>query len=295
MKRHGDRRQFRNQPAASLERGRELKEARAESRPNAASALGDEAHLYGVAPVLEALRAGRRPFERITIAEGVHHNRLRELIELARKAGVPVRHAPRVDLARIIGAGLNHQGVIATISAARYADAEELLARLSSRVGTDDPPLAVVLDGVEDPRNLGAILRTAECAGVQGVFVPERRAVGLTDTVAKAAAGALEHVAVARAVNLARLIEQLKERNIWTIGTSADASMSYTDWDWTQSSAVVLGGEGAGLHRLVRERCDQLVGIPVRGHIESLNVSVAAGIVLYEAVRQRNAAKRATP
>ena len=148
-------------------------------------------------------------------------------------------------------------------------------------------PLVVVLDGVEDPRNLGAILRTVECAGAHGVFVPERRAVGLTETVAKAAAGALEYVAVARATNLARLIEQLKERNIWTIGTSTDAPTLYTDWDWTLASALFLGGEGAGLHRLVRERCDTLVHIPMRGRIESLNVSVAAGVVLYEAVRQR--------
>ena len=292
MKRQGDRRQFRHQPAAAKERGREAPESSTAVRRNSVVAQGGEAScLYGVAPVLEALRAGHRAIERVTIAEGVHHSRLRELIELARTKGVPVRHAPRVDLARIVGAGTNHQGVIATIAAARYTDTEELLEALYARVGTDDPPLALLLDGVEDPRNLGAILRTAECAGAHGVFVPERRAVGLTETVAKAAAGALEHIRVARAVNLSRLIEQLKERNIWTVGTSMDAPMNYTDWDWTQSTAIVLGGEGTGLHRLVRERCDQLVSIPIRGHIESLNVSVAAGIVLYEAVRQRSAAR----
>jgi 23S rRNA (guanosine2251-2'-O)-methyltransferase len=245
------------------------------------------AYLYGVAPVLEALRAGLRPIERIVIAEGAHPARLRELVELARQRNVPVHHTPRADLARVVGAEANHQGVVATIASASYADAEELLDALASRVGTMEPPLAVVLDGVEDPRNLGAILRTVECVGAHGVFVPERRAVGLTETVAKAAAGALEHVKVARAANLARLIELLKERNIWTIGTSADAPLLYTDWDWRQPSALFLGGEGAGLHRLVRERCDTLVSIPVRGHIESLNVSVAAGIVLYEAWRQR--------
>lgn len=252
------------------------------------------AHLYGVAPVLEALRVGQRTIERVTIAEGARHNRLSELIEIARRARVPVHYAPRVELARAVGAEANHQGVVALIAAASYTDADDLLDSLAARVGTDDPPLAVVLDGVEDPRNLGAILRTVECAGAHGVFVPERRAVGLTETVAKAAAGALERVAVARAANLARLIEQLKERHIWTIGTSADARTLYTAWDWTQPSALFLGGEGAGLHRLVRERCDTLVSIPVRGHIESLNVSVAAGIVLYEAVRQRTCAKSAT-
>ena len=216
-----------------------------------------------------------------------HPLRLRELIELARQSGVPVHHVPRADLTRLVGAEANHQGVVATVAAASYADADELLEALASRVSTDDPPLAFVLDGVEDPRNLGAILRTVECVGAHGVFVPERRAVGLTETVAKASAGALEHVKVARAANLARLIEQLKERNIWTVGTSADAPVLYTDWDWRQPSALFLGGEGAGLHRLVSERCDTLVRIPVQGQIESLNVSVAAGIILYEALRQR--------
>ena len=257
----------------------------------ASTAFNEGAQLYGVAPVLEALRAGQRSIERITIAEGTRHHRLRELIEAARSAGVLVRYAPRVDLTRAVRAGANHQGVVATVAAASYANAEELLDELAARVGTPDPSLCVALDGVEDPRNLGAILRTVECAGVHGVFVPERRAAGLTETVAKAAAGALEHVQVARVTNLVRLIEQLKERNVWTVGTSADAPMLYTDWDWTQPTALFLGGEGAGLHRLVRERCDALVSIPVLGHIESLNVSVAAGIVLYEAVRQRAAAQ----
>jgi 23S rRNA (guanosine2251-2'-O)-methyltransferase len=241
--------------------------------------------------VLEALRAGNREIEAITIADGAQHFRLRELIELAHKSRVPVRHAPRVELERATQ-GANHQGVVASVAAARYADAVELLDALSSRTGVGvETPLVVVLDGVEDPRNLGAILRTVECAGAHGVFVPERRSVGLTETVAKAAAGALERVPVARVTNLVRLIEELKKRNIWTIGTSADAGMDYTAWDWTQASALVLGGEGAGLHRLVRERCDSLVRIPLHGHISSLNVSVAAGIVLYEALRQRGEKK----
>ncbi len=292
MKRRGEQRQSRHQTGAQNERGSRQKPAHFEESVSTASpARTEEAHLYGVAPILEALRAGQRAIERITIAEGVRHNRLHELNEIARRANVPVRYAPRAELARMVGADANHQGVVATVAAARYADADELLDELAARVRTIEPPLAVVLDGVEDPRNLGAILRTAECAGVHGVFVPERRAVGLTETVAKAAAGALEHIKVARAANLNRLIEALKERNIWTIGTSADAPLAYTTWDWTQPSALFLGGEGTGLHRLVRERCDALVSIPVHGHIESLNVSVAAGIVLYEAVRQRTAAK----
>lgn len=244
------------------------------------------AHLYGLLPVLEALRAGNRRVERVTVAEGAHESRLHELIELARTNGVPVRRAPRAELQRM-AAGATHQGVIATVSAVAYADADELLEKLAARARSTDPPLAVVLDGVEDPRNLGAIIRTAECAGVDGLFIPERRAAGLTETVAKAAAGALEYLPVARAPNVARLVEDFKARGVWTIGTDADANIEYTDWDWTQPCALLLGGEGAGLRRLVRERCDALVRIPLRGHITSLNVSVAAGIVLYEALRQR--------
>ncbi|MDQ1523106.1 MAG: rRNA (guanosine2251-2-O)-methyltransferase [Pyrinomonadaceae bacterium] len=254
----------------------------------------DESHLYGVLPVLEALRAGNRRIERITIAEGVHESRLRELFELAREFRVTIRRAPRAELQRIAATGANHQGVVAHVAAVAYADAGELADALAARVGTDDPPLAVVLDGVEDPRNLGAIIRTAECAGVHGLFVPERRAAGLTETVAKAAAGALEYLPVARATNITRLVEEFKARGIWTIGTDAEANIAYTDWDWTQPCALLLGGEGAGLRRLVRERCDALVRIPLHGRIPSLNVSVAAAVVLYEAVRQRTLARPAT-
>jgi 23S rRNA (guanosine2251-2'-O)-methyltransferase len=248
----------------------------------------DGAHVFGVQPVLEALRAGTRPVERLTVAEGAHETRLREILEIARYADIPVRRVPRSELQRL-AAGANHQGVVATIAAAHYTHADDLLDALAARVGTAEPPLAVVLDGVEDPRNLGAVIRTVECAGAHGVFVPERRASGLTETVAKAAAGALEYVPVARAANVVRLMEELKARGVWTIGTAAGAETSYADWDWTQPCALLLGGEGEGLRRLVRERCDVLVSIPLRGRIESLNVSVAAGIVLYEAVRQRTA------
>jgi 23S rRNA (guanosine2251-2'-O)-methyltransferase len=258
------------------------------SRAHASSAHASAGagQLYGVLPVLEALRAGGRRVEHITVAEGAHEARLHELFELARAAGVPVRRAPRAELQRL-APHANHQGVVASVAAAAYADADELLARLAARVNTDAPPLAVVLDGVEDPRNLGAIIRTCECAGADAIFVPERRAAGLTETVAKAAAGALEYVPVARAANVARLVEELKACGVWTIGTAADAPLAYTDWDWTRPSALLLGGEGEGLRRLVRERCDVLVSIPLRGRIESLNVSVAAGVVLYEALRQR--------
>ena len=243
--------------------------------------------VYGVAPVLEVLKSGKRDVEQITVAEGVQSPRMRELLQLARENGVIVNRVPKAALAKFVEAGANHQGVIAVLSAAKYADGWELLESLTAKIGTDDAPLAVVLDGVEDPRNLGAIARTVECAGAHGIFLPERRAVGLTETVAKTAAGALEYVPIAKVTNLVNLLKEMKSRNIWTIGTSLNATQSYTDWDWRQPSAIVLGSEGAGLHRLVEETCDVLVKIPLLGQIESLNVSVAAGVLLYEARRQR--------
>ena len=246
--------------------------------------------IYGVNPVLEALRAAHRPIQEITIADGARDARLRDIIQLARDRNIPVHHAPRKSLDRLTGNAV-HQGVLARVAAAQYADADELLEFIAERAGKAPAPLVVVLDGLEDPHNLGAVLRTAECAGVDAVFIPERRAVGLTETVAKASAGAVEHVPVARVTNLSRLIDELKERNVWVVGTAGEAKTSYTDWDWTRASAIVMGSEGAGLHRLVRERCDALISIPVLGKIESLNVSVATGVILYEAVRQRHAVK----
>jgi 23S rRNA (guanosine2251-2'-O)-methyltransferase len=246
----------------------------------------DRRLLYGLNPIVEALRADRLP-DQITIAEGTRDERLRELIELARARGVPVRHVRRIDLDREAG-NTHHQGVTARIAAPEYADTDELLEVIGASSDANPAPLVLVLDGIEDPRNLGAILRTAECAGASGVFIPERRAAGINETVAKASAGAVEYLPVARVTNLSVLIRQMKERNVWVVGTAADAETSYSDWDWTRPSAIVLGGEGAGLHRLVRENCDALVRIPVHGKIDSLNVSVAAGIILYEALRQRS-------
>lgn len=247
---------------------------------------GELGLLYGVNPVLEALRADRVPSE-MMIAEGVRDQRLRELIELARAKNVSIKRVPREKLDREAGS-THHQGVIAHVASASYSNADELIESISTATDRDGQPLILILDGIEDPRNLGAILRTAECAGVRGVFIPERRAAGLNETVAKASAGAVEHLPIARVTNLSTLIRQLKERNLWVVGTAGDASIDYVDWDWTRPSALVLGAEGTGLHRLVREHCDALVRIPVHGKIESLNVSVAGGILLYEALRQRS-------
>ena len=257
----------------------------------APGSTGNENLVYGVNAVLEALRAGKRQVETIAILQSARPDRLKAVLDLAREKGVPVQRVPRLNLDRTLGEA-RHQGVVARIAAAHYADADELLASLEEKIGTADPPLVLGLDAIEDPRNMGSMLRTAECAGVHGVFVTERRAVGLTSVVAKVAAGALEYVPVARVTNLVRLIEQLKERNIWVVGAAGDASQSYTDWDWTLPAAIFLGNEGHGLHRLVREHCDTLVHIPVRGQLDSLNVSVAAGVLLYEARRQRESAQQ---
>jgi 23S rRNA (guanosine2251-2'-O)-methyltransferase len=237
--------------------------------------------IYGVLPVLEALRADNRRVEKVLIAVGSKENRLSEIIDLCRSRSIPWDRVARDIFARQVEPGVNHQGIAAITAAVGYVETADIL----ESSGND--ALILILDGVEDPRNLGAILRVAECSGVGGVIIPERRAVGLTDVVAKSSAGAIEYVKVAKTQNLNRLIEELKSRNIWVVGASSDAGTAYNEWDWTRPSALVLGGEGSGLHRLVAENCDVLVNIPMYGKIDSLNVSVASGVILFEARRQR--------
>jgi 23S rRNA (guanosine2251-2'-O)-methyltransferase len=237
--------------------------------------------IFGVLPVLEALRSNSRRIDKIAVAEGSGEHRLSEILRLAREHSVIVNRMPRESFSKYVDPALNTQGVIAFTTPVDYAEAEDIIDSAT------DETLLLILDGVEDPRNLGAVLRSAECAGVDGIFIPERRAVGLTDTVAKSSAGAIEYVKVAKVANLSRLIEKIKERDIWVVGTSGDAETSYADWDWTRPSAIVLGAEGTGLHRLVAQNCDVLVKIPMYGKIDSLNVSVAAGVILFEARRQR--------
>lgn len=239
--------------------------------------------IFGLLPVLEALRAGGRRIEKILIADGAREHRIAEIIDLAKQKHISFQKVVRESLTKSIEPGANHQGVVAFTAAADYADADALL----ERIATEEKPLVLVLDGVEDPRNLGAILRVAECAGAHGTFIPEHRAASLTETVVKTSAGATEYTPLAKVKNLNRLIEDLKRNNIWVVGTGGDASMNYADWDWNQPCALVLGSEGKGLHRLVAENCDALVKIPMHGKIESLNVSVAAGVILFEAIRQR--------
>ncbi len=243
--------------------------------------------IFGVLPVLEALRAANRRIEKIVAADGAQEKRLAEILFLARQNGVRFEKTPRKDLAKFVEDGANHQGVIAFVASADYYPTDKLLEEIYRKTEAGEKPLIVILDGVEDPRNLGAILRTVECAGADGVFIPERRAVGLTEIVAKSAAGATEYVKVAKVTNLNRLIDELKQHNIWVVGTGGAAEMNYADWDFNVPCALILGGEGKGLHRLTAEKCDALVKIPMRGRIESLNVSVACGVILFEAERQR--------
>ncbi len=235
----------------------------------------------------EALEAGRA-LERIVIARGRHGERIEELVQLARARGVPVRFENRGQVDRLAGTR-EHQGVVALAAAKPAVGLEDLL-RKTARQGPQQG-LLVLLDGVEDPQNLGAVVRTSLAAGADGVVIPERRAAGPTDSVARASAGALAHLPVARVTNLARAMEELKGAGYWLVGLEEHAEKSYTEADFTGAVAIVLGGEGKGLHELVRKRCDFLVSIPTTGPVRSLNVSVAAGIVLFEAVRQRRKSK----
>jgi 23S rRNA (guanosine2251-2'-O)-methyltransferase len=239
--------------------------------------------IFGINPVLEALKAGR-PIQRLMIAEQRKQDRdVLMILRLARDAGVEVRTVGRDTLDRE-APHASHQGVVALVAARKYATLDDIL-RIPAEKG--QVPLFLVLDGVEDPRNLGAILRTAETAGVHGVIIPERRAAGLTEAVAKAAAGAVEYVSVVKVVNIALTLEELKKAGIWVFGAEVGTDTVYWDADFTRPAALVLGGEDRGVRRLVREKCDYLVSLPQRGRIQSLNVSVAAGILLYEVMRQR--------
>jgi 23S rRNA (guanosine2251-2'-O)-methyltransferase len=235
--------------------------------------------LTGIHAVREALEAGRA-LDRLVVARGRHGERIEELVRLARAKGVPVRFEDRAQLDRLAG-GRDHQGVVALAAARSAVELADILG------APDEPRLVVLLDGVEDPHNLGAVIRTALAAGAAGVVIPERRAAPLTEAVARASAGALAHLPVARVKNLARAMEELKEAGYWLVGLDERAEKRAPEVDLAGRVAVVLGSEGKGLHELVRKQCDFLVSIPTVGPVRSLNVSVAAGVVLFEAVRQR--------
>jgi 23S rRNA (guanosine2251-2'-O)-methyltransferase len=239
--------------------------------------------LTGFHAVEEALAAGRA-LDRILVAKGRHGERLEALVQLAKAKGVPVRFEDRAQLDRIVGTR-EHQGVAALGAAKPAVGLEDLLAADTQQ------GLLVLLDGVEDPHNLGAIVRTSLAAGATGIVIPERRAVGLTDTVERASAGALAHLPIARVTNLVRAMEEMKEAGYWLVGLDERAEQTYSDVDLKGSIGIVLGSEGEGLHELTRKRCDFLVSLPTTGPVKSLNVSVAAGVMLFEVVRQRAGAK----
>jgi 23S rRNA (guanosine2251-2'-O)-methyltransferase len=243
--------------------------------------------LTGIHAVKEALEA-QRPIDRITIAEGRQDTRIEEIVQLARQRSIPVRFEDRKQLDRLANSK-DHQGVVALAAARAAATLEEILTNANQARGQIG--LIILLDGIEDPHNLGAIVRTALAAGAHGVVIPERRAVGLTDTVARASAGALAHLPVVKVTNLARAMEELKEAGYWLVGLDERADKTYTEVDYTCPVGIVLGSEGQGLHELTRKRCDFVVSLPTTGPVKSLNVSVAAGVVLFEAVRQRNLGK----
>lgn len=235
--------------------------------------------LYGLHPVEEALRSGNRRFDHVVVARERQDQRLQKILELCRERGVRVRSESREQLT-LVARNPGHQGVVAFVRERTMLDVEDLLA-------PSTPALLLALDGVEDPQNLGALLRTADGAGVTGVVLTERRSAPLSAVALKASAGAAEHVRIARVVNLVRALEQVKAANIWCVGLDERGTMDYTEYDFTSPCMLVLGREGAGLHDLVRRTCDHLLRIPMAGKVASLNVSAAGAVVLYEAYRQR--------
>jgi 23S rRNA (guanosine2251-2'-O)-methyltransferase len=245
-------------------------------------------YIYGINAVSEALKARGRAFEWVGMAKERHDIRLQRLIEDCRRLSVPVRFLQRTELDRMAG-NAAHQGVVAVTSAKQYSDLDDVVGAKRGQYS-----LVVVLDGVEDPHNLGAILRTADAAGADGVVIPERRAASVTGTVTKVSAGASEHLPIAKVTNIARSVEELKDRNIWTVGLDEHGKQTYDALDYNMDCALVLGAEGKGLHDLVKKKCDFLVSIPMLGKVSSLNVSVAAGVVLYEIARQRRMGEAAS-
>ncbi|WP_267901021.1 23S rRNA (guanosine(2251)-2'-O)-methyltransferase RlmB [Cohnella endophytica] len=244
--------------------------------------------MAGKHPVLEAMKAGRS-INKIFISNQAQRFLIQPIMEGAKERGIVVQQVDKSKLDRLVP-DLQHQGVVAQVAAAAYYEVDELLARAAER---GEAPLIILLDEVEDPHNLGSILRTADCTGVHGVIVPKRRSAGLTPIVAKTSAGAVEYVPVARVANLVQTMEKLKEAGLWIAGADVGAKEGFYDTNLTGPLAIVIGNEGQGLSRLVKERCDFILSLPMVGQINSLNASVATGVILYEVVRQRQQASKA--
>lgn len=242
-----------------------------------------EEWISGKNPVLEAIRSGRS-MNKILVAEGPGKGHMKQVYQLAKQNGVIVQQAPRKKLDELSGT-TKHQGVIASVAAYQYSELEDILQKAAS---CEEDPFIVLLDELADPHNLGSILRTADAVGVHGVIIPKRRSVGLTQAVAKASTGAIEHVPVARVTNMARTMDELKKRGLWLVGTDAAGDEDFRGWDANIPVGVVIGSEGKGMSRLVKEKCDILLNIPMIGHVTSLNASVAASLLMYEVFRKRH-------
>lgn len=238
--------------------------------------------IWGRHPVAEAIAAGGR-VQRVVVARGAREHGLAEVLSAAERAGIRVEQVPREQLDRL-ASGANHQGVVAFVAPWEYADVNDLLARAVAR---NEPPLLLALDSVQDVHNLGSLIRTAEAVGAHGIIVPEHRAAGVTPAVVKSSAGAIEHLPVAQVTNLTRTLDDLKARDIWAVGLAGEAAQSIETVDLNRPLVLVVGSEGKGLSRLVREHCDFLVSLPMRGTINSLNAAVAGSIALYLAWRAR--------
>lgn len=242
----------------------------------------DEEILIGRNPVIEALRAGRS-VNKIYLSDQINHQTEREIRNYAKKVNAVVQKVPKSRLDKISKG--KHQGIVAYVTPYQYSTIAEILERAEKK---SELPFILILDELEDPHNLGAILRTADATGVHGIIIPKRRAVGLTETVAKASAGAIEHVPVARVTNIAKAIDELKDNNIWVVGTDERGSKDYRTLDGETAIALVIGNEGKGISRLVKDKCDWTIHLPMKGSIPSLNASVAAGILMYEIYRNRH-------
>lgn len=238
--------------------------------------------IIGKNPVLEALKSGRE-MNKIWIAEGSQRGQMQPIIQLAKEMGITVQYVPKKKMDQLSEG--NHQGVIAQVAAYRYYDIDDLFKKAEER---EEAPFFIILDELEDPHNLGSIMRTADAVGAHGIIIPKRRSVGLTATVAKASTGAIEYVPVARVTNLARTVDELKERGVWIFGTDAKGNQDYRQLDGVIPLALVIGSEGKGISRLLRDKCDVLIRLPMIGHVTSLNASVAASLLMYEVYRKRH-------
>lgn len=239
-------------------------------------------YIIGMNPIIEAIQS-KHYINKIYVADGMQKSKLETLLLLAKGSNIIVHYVPRIKIDQMIQSK-NHQGLVASVAAYRYYDLHELITNIKKKKSL---PFLVMLDEIEDPHNLGSILRTADVTGVDGIIIPERRAVGLTSTVAKTSAGALEYVPVSRVINLAQTIDYLKKEDFWVVGTDVKSNKYYTEIDYKMPICLIIGNEGKGISRLIKEKCDFIVKLPMKGHVNSLNASVAAAIMMYEIFKQR--------